>query len=108
MFKQYKVRGILVDGPGELNEWSALHGIAEIKTPVLKASTRTDATPCNYTLRRQRDNYPLEGVRRLSSPYRLPPQRILNGSRELQRGLDHKETISPKSLRAFHGANCDN
>ena len=24
--------------------WSALHGIAEVKTPVLKASTRTDAT----------------------------------------------------------------
>ena len=25
-------------------EWSALHGIAEIRTPVLKVSTRTDAT----------------------------------------------------------------
>jgi hypothetical protein len=108
MFKQYKARGVLVDGPGELNEWSALHGIAEIKTPVLKASTRTDATSCKDTVRRRGDNYPLEGIRRLSSPYRLPPQRILNGSRELQRGLDHKETISPKSLRAFHGANCDN
>jgi len=33
-------------------EWSALHGIAEIRTPVLKVSTRTDATPSLYTVRR--------------------------------------------------------
>ena len=26
-------------------EWSALHGVAEIKTPILKVSTRTDVTP---------------------------------------------------------------
>ena len=26
-------------------EWSALHGIAEVRTPILKVSTRTDATP---------------------------------------------------------------
>jgi hypothetical protein len=32
-------------------EWSALHGVAEIKTPVLKVSTRTDATPGKYTVR---------------------------------------------------------
>jgi hypothetical protein len=29
-------------------------------------------------------------------------------SRELQRGLDHKETTSLKSLRAFHDASSDN
>lgn len=33
-------------------EWSALHGIAEIKTPVLKVSTRTDATADKYVVRR--------------------------------------------------------
>ena len=82
-------------------EWSALHGIAEIKTPVLKASTRTDAAPCKYTVRRQGDNYPLEGIRGLNFPYRLPPQRILNGSRELQRDLDHKETTSLKKLEGI-------
>jgi hypothetical protein len=44
----------------------------------------------------------------LNFPYRLLPQRILNGSRELQRGLDHKEETSLKSLRAFHDASSDN
>jgi hypothetical protein len=81
-------------------EWSALHRIAEIKTPVLKASARTDATPCRYTVRRQGDNYPLEGIRGLNFPYRLPPQRILNGSRELQRALDHKKT-QPQKLEGI-------
>ena len=32
-------------------EWSALHGIAEIKTPLLKISTMTDATAEKYTVR---------------------------------------------------------
>ena len=32
-------------------QWSALHGIAEIETPVLRIATRTDATALNYTVR---------------------------------------------------------
>lgn len=32
-------------------EWTALHGIAEIKTPLLKISTKTDATAQKYTVR---------------------------------------------------------
>jgi hypothetical protein len=32
--------------------WSALHGIAEVKTPILKASTRTDATASEFVVRR--------------------------------------------------------
>jgi hypothetical protein len=31
-------------------QWSGLHGIAEIKTPVLKLSTRTDATARKYSV----------------------------------------------------------
>jgi hypothetical protein len=31
-------------------EWSALHGIAEIKTPILRISTRTDATASKYSV----------------------------------------------------------
>ena len=85
-----------------------LFGCKAMLVPEKEVSTRTDATPCNYTVRRQGDNYPLEGIRGLNFPYRLPPQRILNGSRELQRGLDHKETTSLKSLRAFHDASSDN
>jgi len=33
-------------------EWSALHGIAEIKTPINKISSRTDMTPWKYTVQK--------------------------------------------------------
>jgi hypothetical protein len=39
-------------------EWSALHGIAEIRTPVLKVSARTDATSVKYEVRRSGSTYP--------------------------------------------------
>jgi hypothetical protein len=50
-------------------EWSALHGIAEIKTPVLKMTTRTDATPDKLTLRYKGERYPREGARGSRFPY---------------------------------------
>jgi hypothetical protein len=53
-------------------EWSALHGIAEVKTPVLKVTTRTDATASKYVVRRVGDAYPIEGGHGLSFPYRAP------------------------------------
>ena len=40
--------------------WSALHGIAEVKTPVLKASTRTDATAHEFIVRRHGRRLPAE------------------------------------------------
>lgn len=54
-------------------EWSALHGIAEIKTPILKASTRTDATAIKYVVKRTADTYPLEGAKGLHFPYQTLP-----------------------------------
>jgi SAM-dependent methyltransferase len=53
-------------------EWSALHGIAEVKTPVLKVSARTDATATKYTVRRPGTAYPAEGAQGLTFPYRKP------------------------------------
>lgn len=50
-------------------EWSALHGIAEIKTPILKISTRTDATAHKYVIRYKGSSYPREGARGLGFPY---------------------------------------
>jgi hypothetical protein len=70
-------------------EWSALHGIAEIKTPVLKVSTQTDATAQKYVVRRKGDAYPLEGARGLNFPYRIPHQIVLTSSRGFRRGLDN-------------------
>ena len=53
-------------------EWSALHGIAEIKTPIVKLSTRTDATPRKLVLRHHGDRYPKEGARGVRFPYSMP------------------------------------
>lgn len=53
-------------------EWSALHGIAEIKTPIVKLSTRTDATPRKLILRHHGDRYPNEGARGVRFPYCMP------------------------------------
>lgn len=50
-------------------EWSALHGIAEIKTPILKVSTRTDATSCRYTVRYKGRCRPVESARGTCFPF---------------------------------------
>src|SRR5208337_4521089 len=50
-------------------EWSALHGIAEIHTPVCKIVVATDPTPTRYTVRVLGHRLPLEGVVELAFPY---------------------------------------
>jgi hypothetical protein len=44
-------------------EWSCLHGIAEIKTPILKILRRTDATATKRAIHFLGDSYPKEGAR---------------------------------------------
>jgi hypothetical protein len=68
-------------------EWSSLHGIAEIRTPVLKGATRTDAMATRYTIRRHGTAYPPEGARGLRFPYRAAPRAAFSASRAFQRGL---------------------
>jgi hypothetical protein len=70
-------------------EWSALHGIAEIKTPVVKIITQTDATARKYVVRRAGDLYPEEGVHGLSFPYRSRRIPLLTQSSSFQRGLEN-------------------
>jgi 2-polyprenyl-3-methyl-5-hydroxy-6-metoxy-1,4-benzoquinol methylase len=57
-------------------EWSALHGIAEIKTPIVKISTRTDATSIKYAVRRPGEAYPSEGATAVRFPYRPPASTV--------------------------------
>lgn len=52
-------------------EWSGLHGIAEIRTPVWKISQRTDVTMQKCTLLRLGDSYPKEGAKGLLSVLKL-------------------------------------
>jgi hypothetical protein len=75
-------------------QWSALHGIAEIKTPVLKASVRTDATPVGYVVRRPGESRPPEGARGLGFPYRRVRSRRLSQSSGYRRGLE-VEVVRP-------------
>ena len=68
-------------------EWSALHGIAIIVTPVVKISTRTDATAEKYVVRYHGDLYPEEGARGLVFPFR-PPQRRLTETQAYRRAFE--------------------
>ncbi|HEY3095229.1 MAG TPA: radical SAM protein [Acidimicrobiia bacterium] len=70
-------------------QWSALHGIAEVRTPIVKVSTRTDATASRYVVQRHGDGYPAEGARGLDFPYRVPVKLHLTETRGFRRGLDH-------------------
>lgn len=69
-------------------EWTALHGIAEIKTPILRVSTRTDSTAQKRVVRRRGDAYPIEGARGLSFPYQQPQTLRFTGSDAFKRGLN--------------------
>lgn len=53
-------------------EWSAVAGIAEIRTPVVRVSTRTDWAAEPLVVRRRGTRYPDEGARGLVFPYRPP------------------------------------
>lgn len=52
-------------------EWSALHGIAEVRTPVLTVSTRTNATGKKLVVQRDGTRYPDEGAQGLRFPFRI-------------------------------------
>lgn len=82
-------------------EWSALHGIAEVLTPVLKVTTRTDATAGRYAVRRDGDRYPAEGAQGVRFPYSRPSPRRrrpgLNGD-----GLPADAGAGPEARRGAH------
>jgi hypothetical protein len=77
-------------------EWSALHGIAQVKTPVLKVSTRTDATTRRYVVRRPGSTHPAEGVRGLAFPFEVPVRLRLTGSRGFRKGLENAVRLHPR------------
>src|SRR5262249_40209942 len=73
-------------------EWSAWHGIAEVKTPILKVSTATDATAQRYVVRRRGGGRPAEALDGLGFPWQVPVKLRLTGTRGFHRGLDHAVT----------------
>jgi 2-polyprenyl-3-methyl-5-hydroxy-6-metoxy-1,4-benzoquinol methylase len=67
--------------------WSALHGIAEVKTPVVKVSTRTDATAHEFIVRRHGSRLPAEAPAGLGFPFRTPERPGITHSLAFRKGL---------------------
>jgi hypothetical protein len=80
-------------------EWTALHGIAEVKTPILKVVTRTDATASKYVVRRNGTGWPREGSTGLSFPFQVPQRALVTDSAGFHRGLEHPITLTRKPVR---------
>lgn len=86
-------------------EWSALHGVAEIKTPVLRVSTRTDATARKYAVRWLGEAYPAEGAQGLRFPYQGPSKPIMSTSRGQRRALAHAGSLPDVMPDWYHEEN---
>lgn len=70
-------------------EWTALHGIAGLKTPVVKATWSTDPRHEKASLRYVGAGYPAEGGTGLRFPYRQQERRLVTGSSAFQRGMEN-------------------
>lgn len=57
-------------------EWSALHGIAEIRTPINKISARTDMTYGKYVVQKMSDGYPTDGASGITYPYNQKKSKV--------------------------------
>jgi hypothetical protein len=85
-------------------EWSTLHGIAEIKTPILKVSTRSDATAHKYSLQREGTSYPDAGMPGLKFPYRISHQPKVTLSAHFKRGLDNPISATEAPPAAWYAS----
>lgn len=70
-------------------EWSALHGIAEVKLPVLKFMTRTDATAIKYVVQWNGATVPSEAAQGVRFPFRPNPRRPMTRAASFTRGSMH-------------------
>lgn len=75
-------------------EWSVSHGIAEVRTPVIKVSYDTDATANLYRVRVYGTDYPTEGLRGLNFPYRRKSFLKISDSKSFKKGLEHGMKLS--------------
>jgi len=81
-------------------EWSALHGLAEIRTPVVKICADTDATAEKYVVRQQGSALPDEAARGVAFPYRTNPGVALTRSRPHAAGLEAR--LALEALPSWH------
>jgi hypothetical protein len=74
-------------------EWTALHGIAELKTPILKVISNTDATGNKLRIRWKGHAYPPEGEHGTAFPYQRAERLHVVDSPSYQRGLSHNQEL---------------
>jgi hypothetical protein len=70
-------------------EWTALHGVVIVSTPILKITARTDPTDERLTIRRHGEAYPTEGAAGLCFPYRQQTTRRFSDSKAFSMGVNH-------------------
>ena len=70
-------------------EWSCMHGILELKTPIMKVSASTDATAGKHVVRLSGDAYPEQGAQGLNFPFLVPRAPKLTSTIHFKRGLEH-------------------
>ena len=87
-------------------EWSALHGIAEVKNPIVKLSTATDATSFKYTVRYKGDGYPEMGAIGLGFPHQQPKRLKFTETKSFNKGIENP--IVSSSIEEFPWFHHDN
>lgn len=80
-------------------EWSALHGIAEIRTPINKVSSRTDMTPIKYSVQKLSDTYPEDGASGITYPYNQKKIKI----KPITQTLSFKKSLEDVALWEENG-----
>jgi hypothetical protein len=92
-------------------EWTALHGIAEIKTPIWRVSTRTDATADRLEVRYRGARYPVEGASGNAFPFERRPTVIpMTSLRSYTRAFEDERAwtengfLSKAAMEAAHAA----
>jgi hypothetical protein len=70
-------------------EWSSLHGIAELRTPLCKVSTRTDSLATKRTVRVLSERYPDDAPFGVGFPFRQPVHFRSSSSRSFQKGISN-------------------
>lgn len=69
--------------------WSALHGIAEVTTPLFKLCHETAYTAACHALVRVGEEWPEAGAQGVRAPFRAPVRRIVSDGARHLRGLQH-------------------
>lgn len=84
-------------------QWSALHGIAEIKTPILKISSRTDATSDLVTVNRSGYSYPNEGASGNSFPYINKAKKSITNTQSFSRSIMLEKSWEDNGFSTIEG-----